>query len=26
MVGTRDDLAAQLKPSWDMRKDNPMGS
>lgn len=26
MVGTRDDLAAQLKPSWDMRKDTTMGS
>jgi len=25
MVGTRDDLAAQLKPSWDMRKDNTIG-
>lgn len=25
MVGTRDDLAAQLKPSWDMRRDNTMG-
>jgi hypothetical protein len=25
MVGTRDDLAAQLKPSWDSRKDNSMG-
>lgn len=25
MVGTRDDLAAQLKPSWDMRRDNALG-
>jgi hypothetical protein len=25
MVGTRDDLASQLKPSWDMRRDNTMG-
>lgn len=25
MVMTRDDLAAQLKPSWDMRKDTTMG-
>lgn len=25
MVGTRDDLAAQLKPSWDMRKDRTIG-
>jgi hypothetical protein len=25
MVGTRDDLAAQLKPSWDMRRDKTIG-